>query len=375
MTNFKFNLRNVLAIAICLAATMMFSGCDPDDLNGNTPDTVFNFTNVSNTGFDYSINAITYGKGLFVAVGGLTSSGQDAHPETAWSADGINWTKGVIGGKWPLYDLTYGNYNGGRFVAVSWIQLDYFNGHAEGIYCSDDGKEWTTLMLLPAENWIGISFEGITYGNGKYVAVGNKVNSDYSMSAAILYSTDGENWLHANTSCFNERYNYVYDIHWNGEKFIATANYERLASSTDGINWTIVKGSNGHSSDNANCVMYGGNCWVAGADDNPLYTSPSGNSGTWTTIPNNFKGSVTAITYGAGKFVAGSYGGEIGYSSNGMDWTMVGTNPFRTGNRPQDIIEGIAYGAGRFVVAGNTNTSNTGDGNSKGRIACSNIME
>jgi hypothetical protein len=47
MKSFSINLKNVVAIAICLAATMMFTGCEPEDEpdNGtNNPGAVTDFT-------------------------------------------------------------------------------------------------------------------------------------------------------------------------------------------------------------------------------------------------------------------------------------------------------------------------------------------
>jgi hypothetical protein len=123
------------------------------------------------------ISSMTYGNGRFVAGGG--------GGRMAWSDDGISWTAvpGGTGlfpvtvpgqstfGEIAIRCITYGN---GRFVA---------GGSFGRMAWSDDGITWNAItggtgsgpnpVTVPGqstfgENWIS----GITYGNGRFVAVG-----------------------------------------------------------------------------------------------------------------------------------------------------------------------------------------------------------
>jgi hypothetical protein len=114
------------------------------------------------TGF----TAITYGKGLFVAV-------TDSSDAVAYSADGVTWTAVTL----PTtpagaLDIAWGN---GRFVIV----------HANNPtgYYSLDGITWYEMTQVQA-------YARIAYGQGVFVATGG-ANRSY-------YSTDGINWTQQN---------------------------------------------------------------------------------------------------------------------------------------------------------------------------------
>ena len=106
------------------------------------------------------VNAVTYGKGLFVIAGeregakapGSSNVYYDAH--IAWSTDGKNWTGVPVSGDDGLKGVTYGDYDTGsgigRFVAVSWFRTKPTDGEPDsydGIYYSDDGKTWNIANL------------------------------------------------------------------------------------------------------------------------------------------------------------------------------------------------------------------------------------
>ena len=119
-----------------------------------------------NSSLHYILNAVTYGNGLFVAVGGLGV--------ILTSPDGREWTVRNSGINAYLYDVTYSD---GTFVAV---------GEAGTIITSSNGKTWTSGYSGLTEAYL----HGVVYGNGTYVAVGNDIDS----SVVILTSLDGAKW-------------------------------------------------------------------------------------------------------------------------------------------------------------------------------------
>ncbi|MGC5326213.1 tandem-95 repeat protein [Brevibacillus sp. SYSU BS000544] len=90
------------------------------------------------------------------------------------SADGVTWTYANSNvASSPLYSVTYGN---GKFVAVGENSVSY----------SSDGNVWNKVTVP------GNPLYSVTYGNGKFVTVG--------AGGAIVSSTDGITWNTTETS-------------------------------------------------------------------------------------------------------------------------------------------------------------------------------
>ena len=110
-----------------------------------------------------SIRGVTYGDGLYVAVG---LSGK-----MTTSTDGTTWTTRTSGfGTSAIVGVTYGD---GLYVAV---------GDGGDLTTSTDGTTWTTRT----SGFGTTSIKAVTYGDGLYVAVGN--------DGKLTTSTDGATW-------------------------------------------------------------------------------------------------------------------------------------------------------------------------------------
>ena len=105
---------------------------------------------------DYSLSDITYGDGIFVAVG--------EYGRIVTSPDGTNWTVRTSGAYDFLYGVTYGN---GIFVAVGGHYNEEEDKYYGEILTSSDGENWTVRTVETDNN----SLTGVTYGNGIFVAV------------------------------------------------------------------------------------------------------------------------------------------------------------------------------------------------------------
>jgi hypothetical protein len=151
---------------------------------------------------------------------------------------------------------------------------------------------WQKITMPSASKWTGV-----TYGNGKFVAVGS--------TSTGAYSTDGINWqkitLPANMT----------GVTYGNGKVVAVGSTSTGAYSTDGINWTA------------------------------------------TTLPS---GSWKGIAYGNGKFVATSTSNTNNamYSADGINWTAIPL-PASTG-----YWSSVCYNDnGRFVAVDNASASTT----------------
>lgn len=197
---------------------------------------------------NYWMECVAYGDGRFVAL-------CDTDCYTYYSDDGVTWSIGYRHSGYTLRDIAYGN---GTFVIVAY----HVNNRQPTLFYSENGgvdwsKGYTSSGQYPSGNYFGI-----TYSDGKFVAVG--------ANGAICYSENGSTWTVC--SVFSGQFDQV--IYGNG-KFLAT-----------------------------------------GGSSSPIYYSEDCMDWTWNYLVGK-KYSIICIAYGNGRFVAN--GGRY-YSEDGIDW-------------------------------------------------------
>ena len=219
--------------------------------------------------------AICYGNGKFVAVGGN---------QISTSPDGITWTQSThpsTGGNFRT--ICYGN---GKFV----VGANAINGvPAEtkfNIMTSPDGITWTGHSYRTDGGALGINkpVASICYDGSKFAAMTGDTSS---VTGSVWTSTNGINWT-AGDSPFASSWNTM--CYGNGT-FVAVAwsGTHRLMTSTDGLNWVLQTIPN---SQDWNSVCYGAGLFVAvayGGATPRVMTSPDGITWTPRTIPTNSK--------------------------------------------------------------------------------------
>lgn len=232
-------------------------------------------------------------------------------PEGDVPAD--EWTTPVQVGTTAWSGVTYGN---GKFVAVS------SGGY---ITTSEDGVTWTTPVQADINAWYSV-----TYGNGKFVAVGD---SGYTTT-----STNGTTWT---TRVQVSKSNW-YGVTYANGKFVAVGNSGYITTSEDGVTWStrVQVGSIIWLS-----VAYGNGKFVAVGGGGSITTSTNGT--TWTTPKQVGTSSWYSVTYADGKFVAVGDSGYTTTSTDGITWStrvQVGSSTWRA----------ITYGNGKFVAVGSS---------------------
>ena len=213
--------------------------------------------------------------------------------------------------------VTYGN---GKFVAV-----DDSNYSTKAAY-SEDGITWTATTMPNNASW-----NSVTYGNGKFVAVAYH-------STIAAYSEDGITW----TETTLPRSKPWTSVAYGNGKFVALAGLSGTAAySEDGITWTATDTipTAGWQS-----VTYGNGKFVAIANNSTTAAySEDGITWTETTMPSTSQW--ISVTYGNGKFVAVAYNNSTitAYSEDGITWSS-STMPSTAKWWP------ISYGNGKFVA-------------------------
>jgi hypothetical protein len=276
-----------------------------------------------------SLKGVTYGNGLFVAVG--------AYGTILISSDGSTWTVTIPNTTNNLNTVAYGN---GFFIAV---------GENGAILTSSDGRVWrlkdsgTTQYL-----------NGITYGDGTFVVVGGIPPNP----GIILTSNDGEVWKEQTYPTRGPFWGVAYGnstFVTVGGDFIHimpnTYYHGIILASSDGATWTNASEFTDRW---VTGVTYGNGTFVAwqeGYVATPLIFSSDGF--TWTGTDSTGSETVEAAAFGFGTFVAvgkkltdtGAATGIIQTSPNGATWTERNV----TG---AELLNGIAYGDGTFIAVG-----------------------
>lgn len=213
------------------------------------------------------VQAFAAGNGSFVAIG-RRWTGSELGPLILRSPDALAWSEPVHGLKGALHDVAFG---AGIFVIAG--------ATADGaglISTSRDGMTWAN-QAVPA----GLSvFNGIAFGNGKFVAFGPK---------GVFTSTNGFDWRKptGNPEIVLDKLKYA------GGQFLG---FQGIAiyTSDGGDNWV----QRSHSHPPFNDVTYAGGVYVGVGED--TFTSLDGVDWQLRSLGNG-----VVVTYGKGTFVLG----------------------------------------------------------------------
>lgn len=235
-------------------------------------------------------NAITYGNGLFVAVG--------SNGVIQTSPDGVTWTARTAGGGYT-----------GIFRSVVWVEdlgLFVAVGDAGGPQTSPDGVTWTQRSF----NSI-LGARTVVYGDGLLVAAS-------SSGSEVEVSTDGITWTnHALTTPIVGPAGA-----FGGGVFVLVGISGAIRSSDDGINWT-ARTADGGFTGNFTGVAYGHGLFVAVGTGGEIQTSPDGV--TWTRRQSGLGASFSAdsVALCGPYFVVGADRSRLFVSDDGVKWAHV----------------------------------------------------
>lgn len=261
-------------------------------------------------------NAVAFGAGLFVIVGGAG--------RVSTSPTGVTWTSRTSTTSNSLLSITYA---ASLFVAAFAQTANTFSM----AQTSPDGITWT---LTPTG--FGTSLlQSATFGAGVYVIAG---------FGNGFYSSDGVNWTQTDLKIGGSGLNSgnPTTVFFANGVFICAAGNGQVSSSTDGITWTLRLSTGGNS---LSTIAYGAGVYVAAGLSGLLYSSPDGV--TWTARTSQFTSTtIIKVKFLNSLFVAVGGAAKISTSPDGITWTL------RTSNFTSVNINDVAFGAGVFVVVG-----------------------
>jgi hypothetical protein len=201
---------------------------------------------------------LTYGNGVFVGI----SEESDA---LLISADGLAWTDTGEHGFYPS-SVTFG---GGLFVAVGQGSV-----RGSGLYgmilTSSNGRGWTYRRVVEAVEEVPRS---VIYGNGRFVIHGFFGHTDVDTVTNILTSTDGLTWTAHIAPGSLDREEDAPALAFGGGMFVMGGvngtNFNLfVASSVDAANWVVHDLGTNYNYAQIRSLVYGSGTFVAVADNN-----------------------------------------------------------------------------------------------------------
>jgi len=251
----------------------------------------------------YNLSAITYGNGMFVTMGSTTSIYRQATRRSILTTiDTINWTIKHIGfnAYYTSYAVNSVAHNNDMFIAVGGVILKSYEGAIWTIMSSDIYSEVLTLSK-------------VIYGSGIFVALGR----DSLGADSIFTSTDGINW----TQRISINDNGLRNIAYGNGLYVAVGDKGTILVSDNGITWNLIASG---ISNALYGVTYLNNSFITVGELGVMLESNDGFN--WVKLNSNSTQDLNGITFGNGMFVAFGYSSVL-TSTDKENWAEFSTIP------------------------------------------------
>lgn len=191
----------------------------------------------------------------------------------------------------------------------------------------------------PADSSFGTTDINAVMADGdlSYVAVGNEGKIGLSSNSGFTWSQVDSPFLGSN----------IFAAHYANNLFVAGGSTGKIATSTDGVSWTVGTAGFGASPVLGLSYIVNQGLWVAVGGSGKLATSSDAVS--WVLRNSSFGVSLINDVYSSGNLtIAVGYDGKLATSTNGISWTQ------RTSSFVFDAIFGITYSnsAQEYVAVG-----------------------
>ena len=255
------------------------------------------------------------------APGHLVAVGQAATILT--SADGNSWSTVPYAGRGDFLCATFAK---GMYVAGGTFDCL--------LAISPDGVNWTNIQSTPGPH----AFFGITYGAGRFVAVGR---GGLQVPTRIFMSTNGIDWQPVSPRSTT---NTLRAVTFGNGKYVAVGDRGTILTSADATTWTLQISGTEHL---LRSVIFTGREFLAGGDSSTLLTSGDGLS--WVTVPfSSFD--VRGLATSGTAVVAVGGGGTEGRAQSSFDGLFWSGSAEALPSRLNSVVQ---FDLGRFIAVGN----------------------
>ncbi|MDR0560586.1 MAG: hypothetical protein LBG92_10475 [Prevotellaceae bacterium] len=285
--------------------------CDGTQIQGFYPG--LDLPVIPSDGSNWKASPLNAGFSRFVYGAGLMAG--ISLGEIYTSPDGMNWTQRAVASG-SFVDIIYNN---GMFVAVN----DEFG--SSRIFTSTDGVAWTGQSRYFLRS-------SVAYGNGKFVCVANNQLRTFT-------SPDGYSWtVREDALPFP-----ALSIAFGNGVFVVRGMEYRVATSTDGVNWTEGNPVSTFSS-YSRLLVFGNGVFITEGQGGKINTSTDGVSWTESPVILNDSNTNKYMDFCDGVFIKINHNSQIAKSTDGVNWTAV-PRPVLIG-----IIDSAIYKSGSFIV-------------------------
>lgn len=279
---------------------------------------------------------VTYGNGVYVAVGGGYGRGSGS----MYSTDsGATWTSGNLNKSVDWMFVTFGS---GRFVAVS----DYVSAELAHYFAwSSDGISWTETKLSVSVTQL-FRLSKLVYGGGIFVASDKRGGN----RGSFLVSNDGgESWTARGPITTTTNDDMWETVGYDGSNFIALSpGLQKMAVSSNGFSWTQQDLPNAIPANTFYSeVIYSEGVYVTSCNQSIVYSEDAVH---WTRIDLSSLGAYPTEIAVLNGFFVGVSASKTFLSINGKSWDAID-------NAVAGSWVTVASGENNLVALANRNTT------------------
>ena len=340
---------------------IILNSCLPWPMENNSIEYIpvtqnFKWETSSSTGMgDSPIYGISTNGSKYIAVG---------EGKIAISSNGINWNEYTIEkNKWNPGGNNFIVFQGITWADNKFVAVGYWNNRTvnKGVIAVSDseGENWVIreapILLSSLPNGSGTlrvdpKLYAITYGSGRFITVGERGYSAWS-SDVIEWTPV---WILPFSEYGLQEINQdVRAIVYGNEVFLAGGTKGKLAYSFNrGMSWNWV--ANGLLDSEFNNILtleYGSGKFIAAGTSGKIKTAgikQFNNQSNWTTVESGINTDITSIVFGSGNFLAVGLGGRMSLSANGNKWNVVPQGNWNNNDHLYSAIYNSRFITGSF---------------------------
>jgi photosystem II stability/assembly factor-like uncharacterized protein len=215
------------------------------------------------------------------------------------------------------------------------VVISLFNSHLQKLHLKEaKNHSWGVVPVIQERGW-----SGVTYGKGRFVAVGR--------TGSIISSVDASDW----NTCYSDNKMHFNSIIFANHQFVAVGNDGVVMGSLDGCAWSL---SESPTKVDLHSIAFGNDHYVAISYDR-IYTSPDLKE--WKVVDDIILGyNIRKVRFADGKFIV--VGDQtVGYwSKDGASWTEFTSDPKANHSSLRDIV----YVDGKYFAMGITGDIGSG---------------
>lgn len=354
-------MRNMALWALCLLFSLVLAGCSDDNSSNGTSSTTFSLTSLDVSPKNSSASANTQ----FSVVASFSDGSTQTSTAVVWSSsntsvatinsnglatvvapgttqitaslNGVtastNFTVTSASATLVSLDVTPKNSSSStntQFAAVGTFSDNSTQVLTNAVTWNSSNTAAATIsasglasVVAPGTTQISATLRGVSTSTA-FTVVSGGTPPGTTFTARNFPTLDGGN-----------------DIAYGNGVFVTVSSFSNTCVTTNGLS-----GSQSASISNGrlNAITFGGSTFVTVSDRGEILTSPNGT--TWTARTSGTTRALFAVGYGGGKFLAVGQSGTVLTSPDGITWTP------QTAGPTTDTYQAIAYGNGRFVIAG-----------------------